>query len=166
MDAVNVDLKAFTDRFYWKICGGHLAPVLETLQYLRHETDVWLEVTTLLIPGENDSVQEIEAMSRWLVENLGCDVPLHFSAFHPDWKMMQTPRTPKATLTRSREIALKAGLNYVYTGNVHDFQGSSTYCPECREVLIGRDWYCLSDWRLLPGGSCEACGTKIAGVFE
>ncbi len=166
MDAVNVDLKAFTDRFYWKICGGHLAPVLDTLQYLRHETNVWLEITTLLIPGENDSESEIEAMSQWLVEHLGRDVPLHFSAFHPDWKMMQTPRTPMATLTRSREIALEAGLNYVYTGNVHDFQGSSTYCPGCGEILIGRDWYRLSNWRLLPGGSCEVCGKKIAGVFD
>ena len=166
MDAVNVDLKAFTDRFYWKICGGHLEPVLDTLRYLAHETDVWLEITTLVIPGENDSVSEIEAMSRWIEENLGRDVPLHFSAFHPDWKMMKTPRTPMATLTRSREIALEAGLHYVYTGNVHDFKGSSTYCPECGEILIGRDWYSLSVWHLLPGGSCEACGTKIAGVFD
>ncbi len=166
MDAVNVDLKAFTERFYWKICGGHLEPVLETLRYLRHETDAWLEITTLLIPGENDSESEIEAMSQWLVENLGRDVPLHFSAFHPDWKMMDTPRTPLATLTRSREIALEAGLNYVYTGNVHDFRGSSTYCPGCGQILIGRDWYSLSDWHLLPGGSCEACGRKIAGVFD
>jgi len=166
MDAVNVDLKAFTDRFYWKICGGHLEPVLDTLRYLAHETDVWLEITTLLIPGENDSVSEIEAMSRWIEVNLGRDVPLHFSAFHPDWKMMQTPRTPMATLTRSREIALEAGLHYVYTGNVHDFKGSSTYCPECGEILVGRDWYSLSVWHLLPGGSCEACGTRIAGVFD
>ena len=166
MDAVNVDLKAFTDRFYWKICGGHLEPVLDTLRYLAHETDVWLEITTLVIPGENDSVSEIEAMSRWVEENLGRDVPLHFSAFHPDWKMMKTPRTPMATLTRSREIALEAGLHYVYTGNVHDFKGSSTYCPECGEILIGRDWYSLSVWHLLPGGSCEACGTRIAGVFD
>ena len=166
MDAVNVDLKAFTDRFYWKICGGHLEPVLDTLRYLAHETDVWLEITTLVIPGENDSVSEIEAMSRWIEENLGRDVPLHFSAFHPDWKMMKTPRTPMATLTRSREIALEAGLHYVYTGNVHDFKGSSTYCPECGEILIGRDWYSLSAWHLLPGGSCEACSTKIAGVFD
>ena len=166
MDAVNVDLKAFTDRFYWKICGGHLEPVLDTLRYLRHETDVWLEITTLLIPGENDSAKEIEALSGWIREHLGCDVPLHFSAFHPDWKMMQTPRTPMATLTQSREIALEAGLNYVYTGNVHDFKGSSTYCPGCGEILIGRDWYNLSTWRLLPGGSCAACGTSIAGVFD
>ncbi len=166
MDAVNVDLKAFTDRFYWKICGGHLEPVLETLRYLRHETEVWLEITTLVIPGENDSEPEMEAMSQWLVDNLGSDVPLHFSAFHPDWKMMQTPRTPMSTLTRCREIALEAGLNYVYTGNVHDFRGSSTYCPGCGQILIGRDWYSLSDWHLLPGGSCETCGTKIAGVFD
>ncbi len=166
MDAVNVDLKAFTDRFYWKICGGHLGPVLDTLKYLRHETGAWLEITTLLIPGENDSESEIEAMSLWLVENLGRDVPLHFSAFHPDWKMMQTPRTPLSTLTRSRKIALEAGLDYVYTGNVHDFRGSSTYCPGCGQIVIGRDWYNLSDWHLLPGGGCDACGTAIAGVFD
>ena len=166
MDAVNVDLKAFTDRFYWKICGGHLQPVLDTLRYIKYETDTWLEITTLLIPGENDSEGEIAALSDWIAEHLGADVPLHFSAFHPDWKMMQTPRTPMKTLTRSREIALRSGLHYVYTGNVHDFEGASTYCPGCGEMLIGRDWYRLSSGKLLPGGACGACGTKIAGVFD
>ncbi len=165
MDAVNVDLKAFTDRFYWKICGGHIEPVLETLEYLARETDTWLEVTTLLIPGENDSEDEIEKMSAWILEHLGPDVPLHFSAFHPDWKMVDKPRTPITTLKRSRRIALRTGLNYVYTGNVHDFEGSSTYCPSCGELLIGRDWYTLSTWRLSSSGTCNSCGSRIAGVF-
>ena len=166
MDAVNVDLKGFTDRFYWKICGGHLEPVLDTLLYLNHETDTWLEITTLLIPGQNDSEKEIEAMSGWIMEHLGPDVPLHFSAFHPDWKMRDVAATPGATLTRSRAIALEAGLNYVYTGNVHDFEGSSTYCPDCGETLIGRDWYTLSTWNLAHDGNCGSCGRRIAGVFR
>ena len=166
MDAANIDLKAFTERFYWKICGGHLEPVLDTLLYLKNETDVWFELTTLLIPGENDSAAEIEAMTRWIMEHLGADVPLHFTAFHPDWKMMDTPGTPKETLTRSREIALTAGLRFVYTGNVHDFKGSSTYCHNCGEILIGRDWYELSTWKLSRDGTCEYCGATIAGVFE
>jgi pyruvate formate lyase activating enzyme len=166
MDAVNVDLKAFTDRFYWKICGGHLEPVLDTLLYLKNETDSWFEITTLLIPGENDSEAEIETMSGWIMEHLGPDVPLHFSAFHPDWKMRDIPATPKATLSRSREIALETGLHYVYTGNVHDFKGSSTYCPGCGEILIGRDWYVLSTWTLTSDGCCGNCGEKIAGVFD
>jgi len=169
MDAANVDLKAFTDRFYWKLCGGHLAPVLETLEYLKHETDVWFELTTLLIPGENDSPAEIEAMTQWLAEHLGTDVPLHFTAFHPDWKMPSTPATPIATLTRSRNIAIEAGLRYVYTGNVHDFDGSSTYCHACGERLIGRDWYELSTWNIVVDNgraACRHCAAPVAGVFE
>jgi len=158
MDAANIDLKAFTDRFYWKVCGGHLAPVLDTLLYLRQETDVWFELTTLLIPGENDSEAEIDAMTQWIMERLGPDVPLHFTAFHPDWKMTDTPSTPRNTLTRSREIALKNGLRYVYTGNVHDFKGSSTYCHNCAEILIGRDWYELSTWNLARAGARGRCG--------
>ncbi len=168
MDAANIDLKAFTDRFYWKICGGHLAPVLETLEYLKHETDVWFELTTLLIPGENDSPAEIEAMSQWIVEHLGTDVPLHFTAFHPDWKMPSTPGTPKSTLTRSRKIAMDAGLHYVYTGNVHDFDGSSTYCHACGERLIGRDWYDVSIENIVVAdgkATCGQCATAVAGVF-
>ena len=169
MDAANVDLKAFTDRFYWKVCGGHLEPVLDTLRYLRQETDIWLELTTLLIPGENDSEAEIDTMTQWIAENLGVDVPLHFTAFHPDWKMQQTPPTPLATLTRSREIAIRNGLHYVYTGNVHDHHGSSTYCRGCGAVMIGRDWYELSTWNVVMAGdqgSCGECGVQIAGVFE
>ncbi len=169
MDAANVDLKAFTERFYWKVCGGHLAPVLETIEYLKHETDVWFELTDLLIPGENDSEAEIEDMTQWIMEQLGPDVPLHFTAFHPDWKMMDKPRTPLQTLIRSRDIALKNGLRYVYTGNVHDFKGSSTYCHNCGDILIGRDWYELSTWNMAVDNqqaSCGNCGTPVAGVFD
>jgi len=169
IDAANIDLKAFTDRFYWKVCGGHLEPVLDTLLYLKNETNVWIELTTLLIPGENDSEEEIESMTQWIAEQLGPDVPLHFTAFHPDWKMLDIPGTPLKTLTRSREIAIGNGLHHVYTGNVHDYKGSSTYCHGCGQVLIGRDWYELSTWNLRLDGqhaACSQCGTHIAGVFE
>ncbi len=166
MDAANIDLKAFTDSFYRRLCSGALTPVLETLDYVRHQTDVWLEVTTLLIPGENDSHQEIEALSGWIVKHLGPDVPLHFSAFHPDWKMMDTPPTPPETLVRSRRIALDAGLRHVYTGNIHDRETQSTYCHACGATLIGRDWYVLSDWGLTADGCCARCGTACAGVFD
>ncbi len=169
MDAANVDLKAFTDRFYWKVCGGHLDPVLDTLVYLRHETGIWLELTTLLIPGENDAEAEIDAMTRWIVAELGPDVPLHFTAFHPDWKMRDKPHTPHGTLTRSRDIAIANGMHYVYTGNVHDFAGASTWCRDCGAVLVGRDWYELSTWTIDLQGSqatCRNCGTPVAGVFE
>ncbi len=169
MDAANIDLKAFTDRFYWKICGGHLEPVLDTLKYLRHETSVWIELTTLLIPGENDSVKEIDAMTQWIMQNLGPDVPLHFTAFHPDWKMMDKTSTPMKTLTRSRDIAIKNGLRYVYTGNVHDRKGGSTWCHHCGEMLIGRDWYELSTWNIEADhqqGRCKHCKTPVAGVFD
>ncbi len=166
MDAANIDLKAFTEDFYAKICAGQLAPVLETLEYLKHETDVWFELTTLVIPGENDGEAEIEAMTQWIVEHLGADVPLHFSAFHPDWKMTDRPSTPMETLVRCRRIARKNGLHHVYLGNVHDHGRSSTYCRECGACLIGRDWYELSDWGLTPDGACADCGTRCAGVFD
>jgi len=166
MDAANVDLKGFTEEFYRKLCTAELGAVLETLVYLKRETDVWFEITTLLIPGENDSEAEIEAETQWIAENLGPDVPLHFSAFHPDWKMLETSATPPATLTRARAIALKNGLRYVYTGNVHDPAGSSTYCHGCGALLIERDWYELGRWNLDAGGRCRACGTACAGVFE
>ncbi|MDX1633740.1 MAG: AmmeMemoRadiSam system radical SAM enzyme [Marinobacter sp.] len=165
-DAVNVDLKAFTERFYRNICGGELANVLDTLRYIRHETDCWLEITTLLIPGENDSPEEVEALSRWVLEALGPDVPLHFSAFHPDWKMPDTPPTPPETLQRSRMIALEVGLRHVYTGNVHDAEGASTWCSGCGELLIERDWYQLGAWNLDASGCCRHCGTAAPGVFE
>jgi pyruvate formate lyase activating enzyme len=166
MDAANVDLKGFTERFYRELCSGHLAPVLDTLVYIKHETSCWLEITTLLIPGENDSDAELHALCAWIVEHLGPDVPLHFSAFHPDWKMLDKPPTPKATLTRARRIGLDAGLRYVYTGNVHDAEGDATYCHGCGAVVIGRDWYELTHWALTPDGRCEHCGTPCAGVFD
>jgi pyruvate formate lyase activating enzyme len=165
MDAANVDLKSFSERFYRNICGAELAPVLETLEYVRHETQTWLEITTLLIPGENDSDSELDALTQWIASRLGPDVPLHFSAFHPDWKMSGHPPTPPATLTRARRIAMENGLRYVYTGNVHDPAGGSTWCHGCGELLIERDWYVLGRWGLTPEGCCVKCGTKIPGVF-
>ncbi len=166
VDAANVDLKAFDEKFYWKITGSHLQPVLDTLIYLKHETRVWFELTTLLIPGENDGAAELERMTQWVVDNLGPDVPMHFTAFHPDWKMVNKSATPHATLIEAREIALKNGVRYAYTGNVHDKRGQSTYCHHCGEVLIGRDWYVLSEWHLDGQGQCRSCGARCAGVFE
>ncbi len=166
MDAANIDLKAFTESFYHKLTGAHLQPVLETLQYLKHETGVWFELTTLLIPGENDSEAELEEMTQWVVDKLGPDVPMHFTAFHPSWKMMDTPSTPLATLTLARSIAMKNGVRYAYVGNVHDPEGDSTWCHQCGELLIGRDWYQLSEWNLTPEGNCKACGSACAGVIE
>jgi pyruvate formate lyase activating enzyme len=165
MDAANVDLKAFTDAFYHRLCFAQLQPVLDTLKYLWHETNVWLEVTTLLIPGENDSDIELHHASEWFMENLGPDVPWHFTAFHPDFKMLDKPHTPAATLTRAREIARSKGLHYVYTGNVHDREGGSTWCPGCGELLIERDWYELGEWNL-ENSRCRSCGYEIVGVFE
>jgi pyruvate formate lyase activating enzyme len=166
MDAANVDLKGFTESFYWKICGGHLQPVLETLEYLKHETNVWFEITNLLIPDENDSDRELEEMTQWVVEHLGPDVPMHFTAFHPDWKMLDKPRTPAATLSRARRIAIKNDIRYAYTGNVHDEAGASTYCHGCGAPLIGRDWYVRTAWNLTHDGRCPDCGTPCAGIFE
>ena len=166
MDAANVDLKGFTEGFYKKLCTAELAPVLETLQYLKHETNVWLEITTLLIPGHNDSAKEIAALSEWVMANLGPDVPLHFSAFHPDWRMRDVPPTPARTLRKARSIAMKTGLRYVYTGNVHDEAGQSTYCHGCGSRLIGRDWYQLTEWNMTPDGRCACCGAICAGVFD
>jgi pyruvate formate lyase activating enzyme len=166
IDAANVDLKAFTGQFYRKICGGELEPVLETLEYLKNETATWFEITTLLIPGENDSDGELDQMTQWIMNKLGPDVPLHFSAFHPDWKMRDKPRTPPATLTRARDIAQNNGLRYVYTGNVHDPAGSSTYCHACGTRLIERDWYQLGEWHLTDRGQCDRCGTQLPGIFD
>jgi pyruvate formate lyase activating enzyme len=166
MDAANVDLKAFTDGFYFKLSVAHLQPVLDTLRYIKHETGTWLEITTLLIPGQNDSAGEITELSTWIARELGPDVPLHFSAFHPDYKMTEVPPTPPATLTRARETALSAGLHYVYTGNVHDLLGGSTFCPACKAPLIVRDWYRIEDLRMTSDGRCPACGTLIPGHFE
>jgi len=166
MDAANVDLKGFTEDFYFKLCGGHLQPVLDTLVYLVKETGVWTEITTLLIPGKNDSDAELEAESEWIMKNLGPDVPLHFSAFHPDWKMTEVEATPPATLNRARGIALRAGLRYVYTGNVHDEHGGSTFCPSCAEAVIVRDWYRIKAYRLDEQGACASCGAQLAGRYQ
>ncbi len=166
MDAANIDLKGFTEEFYHRTCAGALAPVLETLEYVRHETDVWLEITTLLIPGLNDSDEEIDEMTKWVVEHLGPDIPHHFTAFHPAHKMMDRPSTSAATLNRARQIAMDNGERYVYTGNVHDPAGQTTYCHACGAVLIERSGYRLGDWGLDAEGHCTKCGTPCAGVFE
>jgi pyruvate formate lyase activating enzyme len=165
MDAANVDLKAFTEEFYKKETASSLAPVKETLRYLVHETRVWTEITTLLIPGKNDSDAEIGALSDWVAKELGPDVPLHFSAFHPDYKMSDVPPTPPSTLTRARGIAKRAGLRFVYTGNVHDREGDTTTCPSCGAAVIVRDWYEILQTAIGPDGACGACGARIPGRF-
>lgn len=166
MDAANVDLKSFTDEFYRRFCGGRLQPVLDTLVYLKRETSVWLEITTLLIPGANDSEPEIRNLSQWVLRELGPDVPLHFTAFHPDFQMLDRPPTPRSTLVRARRIARELGLRYVYTGNVRDEEGGSTYCHGCGGRVIGRDGYLITEWQLTDDGRCTFCGTRCAGVFE
>ncbi|MCA9393133.1 MAG: AmmeMemoRadiSam system radical SAM enzyme [Candidatus Omnitrophica bacterium] len=166
MDAANVDLKAFSEEFYRNVTLSSLQPVLDTLVYLRHETDVWLEITTLLIPGKNDDPAEIKAMCGWIRERLGDDVPLHLTAFHPDYKMLDVPATSVEILNRCREIAVSAGLKFVYTGNVHDRIGSSTYCPGCGTCLIERDWYVLGAYRLKHKNQCDQCGTVLPGRFD
>jgi len=166
MDAANIDLKAFSERFYHEITGSHLQSVLETLLYLKQETSVWVELTTLIIPGENDSEAELETMTQWVVEHLGPDVPMHFSAFHPDWKMRDRPPTPLASLLKARQIALKNGVHYAYVGNVHNKEADSTYCHHCGQLLIGRDWYHLSEWNLDAKSRCRVCGERCAGVLS
>jgi pyruvate formate lyase activating enzyme len=166
LDAANVDLKGFTEDFYRHTCGAELGAVLDTLRYLHHETDVWFELTTLLIPGANDSDAELDAMTAWVAEHLGPEVPMHFTAFHPDYRMLQTPATPPATLTRARRIALANGLHHVYTGNVHDPAGQSTRCPTCGDVVIGRDGYRLGRYQLDDVGRCRSCATPLPGVFD
>ena len=166
MDAANVDLKGFSDEFYVKLTGAHLTPVLDTLAYIQHETKTWQEITTLLIPGRNDSDAELRAEAKWIYRELGPDVPLHFTAFHPDFKMTDLPATPAATLTRARRIAMDEGLRYVYTGNVHDTEGGTTFCPSCSSALIVRDWHRIEDYRITADGKCPDCGTAIAGRFE
>jgi pyruvate formate lyase activating enzyme len=166
MDAANVDLKGFTEDFYRHVCGGHLGAVLDTLQYLHERGGVWVEITTLLIPGLNDSDAELDAETAWIAEHLGPDVPVHFTAFHPDFRMTDRPPTPPSTLTRAAHIARANGLHFAYTGNVHDRQGSSTYCPGCGARLIERDWYDLGDYRLTESGRCPDCNTAVAGVFD
>jgi pyruvate formate lyase activating enzyme len=166
LDAANVDLKAFTQDFYHRVCAARLDDVLDTLSYLRHETDVWFEITTLLIPGHNDSDAEIDAETRWIADELGPDVPLHFTAFHPDYKMRDVPPTPPRTLRRARQIARSNGLRYVYTGNVHDDEGGTTYCPGCGRAVVVRDWYDIRRYSLDDGGRCTRCGTLLPGVYD
>jgi len=166
MDAANIDLKGFTDEFYVKLTGSHLQPVLDTLAYVHHDTDCWLEITTLLIPGYNDSDAELTALSKWVMQELGPDVPVHFSAFHPDWKMADVSPTPPATLSRARRIALDVGLHHVYTGNVHDTNGGTTFCASCHTPLIVRDWYQINQYHLTENGTCPQCRATLAGHFE
>ena len=165
MDAANVDLKGFTDEFYFRHTGAHLAPVLDTLQHIVHDTGCWLEITTLLIPGHNDSDDELAAMARWIANHLGRDVPLHFTAFHPDYRMTDVQHTPAATLERARRIALDAGLRFVYTGNVHDAEGGTTSCPGCGEPLIERDWHRILRYDVDDAGRCVHCDTALPGRF-
>ena len=165
MDAANIDLKAFTQDFYFKLCVGNLQDVLDTLAYVHHETQCWLEITTLLIPGHNDSEKELTELSQWVAKELGPDVPLHFSAFHPDYKLLDATATPLATLTRARRIALDQGLHYVYTGNVHDSEGDATFCPNCSKPVIIRDWYQILSYQLRQDGHCQHCGSAIAGRY-
>jgi len=165
MDAANVDLKAFTEDFYFKLTGSHLQPVLDTLVYLHHDTPVWVELTTLLIPGYNDSPAELTALSQWVAREMGPDVPLHFSAFHPDHKMPDVPPTPLSTLVLARQIARDQGLHHVYTGNVHHADGDTTCCPQCDAALIERDWYQIKHYHLTPDGTCPGCGHALAGRY-
>ncbi|PCI29311.1 MAG: AmmeMemoRadiSam system radical SAM enzyme [SAR324 cluster bacterium] len=166
VDAVNIDLKGFTEKFYKTLASAHLEPVLDTLRYIRHETDVWLEITTLLIPDENDGPEEVTRLSEWVARELGPETPLHFSAFHPDYKMMDKPPTPLKTLIRARNIAMEVGLKYVYTGNVHYTPGDTTFCAHCGETLIIRDWYNINGYYLTPKGACPSCGQKAVGCYE
>ncbi|HZP93020.1 MAG TPA: AmmeMemoRadiSam system radical SAM enzyme [Burkholderiales bacterium] len=166
MDAANVDLKAFTEDFYLRLTGSHLQPVLDTLKYLQQETDVWLEITTLLIPTKNDSDEEIYQLSKWVAKELGTGVPLHFTAFHPDWKLTDLPPTEPQTLGRARRIAVGEGLKFVYTGNVHDIEGGTTFCPGCGKALIARDWHRILFYRLTAQGKCADCGAVVNGRFE
>jgi pyruvate formate lyase activating enzyme len=166
MDAANVDLKAFTEDFYHRVTFSKLQPILETLEYLKHETRVWFEITTLLIPGHNDSDAELTQLSEWVVSKLGPDVPIHFSGFHPDFKMMDVPPTPVETLRRARQIARRAGLQHVYTGNVHDIEGDTTSCGACGASLIVRDWYQLLEYRVTAEGKCPDCGARVPGCFD
>lgn len=166
MDAANVDLKAFSEDFYFKITGSHLQPILDTLIYLKKETSVWFEITTLLIPDENDSSEEIDAMTIWIAENLGADVPIHFTAFHPDWKMRDKITTPIETLLRARDIAIKNGLHYAYIGNVLHEAAASTYCHNCQKKIIGRVSYIITEYHLTDDGHCLFCNARCPGVYE
>ncbi|MEA3335720.1 MAG: AmmeMemoRadiSam system radical SAM enzyme [Chloroflexota bacterium] len=163
LDAINIDLKAFNDRFYREVCGTRLAPVKRNIEHIVHHTDIWIEITTLLIPGLNDSEPELREMAAWLV-SVSPDLPWHISAFHPAYKMLDRPRTPHGSLVRAWEIGKDAGLNYVYVGNVHDRDRESTLCPQCGERLISRSWYRVTaHWR--RPGECHGCGARIPGIW-
>jgi pyruvate formate lyase activating enzyme len=166
IDAANVDLKGFTEEFYKKYTDSSLEPVLETLKYIKKETSTWLEITTLLIPGLNDSEEELQSLTSWIVKNLGPDVPLHFTAFHPAYKMLDVPSTPVSTLRKAREIAFASGIHYCYTGNVEDLEGETTFCHSCGKTLIRRKGYELIGWNFKENGLCKFCGTILAGAFE
>lgn len=164
VDAANIDLKAFTETFYHILTGAHLKDVLDTLIWIKNETDVWLEITNLIIPGENDNDEELKQMCEWIVSNLGDEVPLHFTAFHPDFKMRDKSRTPASTLRHARETARKIGIKYCYLGNIHDPEGQTTYCPSCNSPVIKRDWHSVLQLNLI-NGCCHKCGKKISGIF-
>jgi len=164
IDAANIDLKAFSENFYHNLTSSKLAPVLDTIKWLRNETDIWIELTTLLIPNENDSDDEIKEMTNWILENIGDEVPHHFTAFHPTFKMQNHQRTPSAALDRARSIALNAGMKYVYVGNVHNPEAETTYCPNCKTPLIERDWHNVNVNKIANGKCCN-CNTKISGLF-
>jgi pyruvate formate lyase activating enzyme len=163
IDAANIDLKGFTENFYGKITLTHLAPVLETLQWLKNETKVWFEMTNLMIPGLNDGLEETRKLAQWILEKLGPDVPLHFTAFHPDFKLRDKPRTPPETLHAARRIAREVGLHYVYEGNIYS-DGANTLCPNCGELLIRRSWHDVLE-NHLQDGACARCGLGIAGAW-
>ncbi len=166
LDAANIDLKTFDPYVYRTLCGAELSTVLDTLCHVRHETDVWLELTTLLIPDVNDSDEELNALTRWVVENLGPDVPMHFTAFHPDYKMSEHRPTPVATLARARAVAQNNGVRFAYTGNVRDWRSQSTVCPDCRHMLVERDRYTIRRYGLTDRGACQRCGEELPGRFD
>ena len=173
IDAANVDLKAFSEEFYRKITYSHLDPVLDTLRYLKHETDVWFEITNLVIPNANDSDEELQCMCEWIARELGPDVPIHFSAFHPDFRMTDRPNTPHETLLKAHRIAKSHGIHHVYVGNVHDSEHSSTFCTKCHSMLIQRDWYEIQSYSVglahtgqSTSGRCQKCGEQLAGRFQ
>jgi len=166
IDAANVDLKSFSDDFYVKLTNSHLNDVLDTLIWLKKETNVWLEITTLLIPGENDSEEELKQLTSWITDNLSDEVPLHFTAFHPDFKLTDKSRTPLQTLKNAADLAKQAGIKYIYLGNVSDSAGQTTTCPNCRQTLIKRDWHSVSINKITKEGTCPYCSTPIAGVYS
>ncbi|MBE9609637.1 AmmeMemoRadiSam system radical SAM enzyme [Chitinilyticum piscinae] len=166
MDAANIDLKGFSEAFYKQYCGARLAPVLDTLAYVHHETACWLEITTLLIPQANDNPDELRQLCQWIARELGPEVPLHFTAFHPDYRLTDRCSTPASTLELAQQIGHDCGLHYVYTGNVHTRDGGTTHCPGCHSVVIERCGYSITAYQLDEHGHCLACGTALPGRFK